>query len=120
MGSKFDRVGLTPKTIRMECCGKNLRQAQHFDRRLGSYNGKNAWLSAASSSPTATKQDAYDADAVNSTLERHVVPLFYKHSRRQVPKVWCRLMAETMRSICAKFSTHQMVAEYVKDLYLHP
>jgi glycogen phosphorylase len=83
------------------------------------YNKKNGWALGGEQFPgNRKKQDDYDAKAIYETLEGQVVPLFYSRDKGGVPQKWVKMMAESMRSICAQFSTHRMVAEYVKDYYL--
>jgi starch phosphorylase len=82
------------------------------------YNRKNGWALGGKQFPDRKQQDAYDANAIYETLEREVIPLFYTRDSRGVPRGWCRMMLESMRSVSAKFSTHRMVAEYVRGYYM--
>ncbi|MDX2114531.1 MAG: alpha-glucan family phosphorylase [Planctomycetota bacterium] len=82
------------------------------------YNRKNGWALGGKQFPESrAKQDAYDATAIYDTLEKSVIPLFYTRDRAGIPKGWVRMAAESMRSVCARFSTHRMVAEYVQNYY---
>jgi starch phosphorylase len=82
------------------------------------YNKKNGWAIGGKQFKSRKDQDAYDAEAIYTTLEKQVVPMFYKRGKDGIPREWCRMMAESMKSVCAKFSSHRMVAEYVRDYYL--
>lgn len=83
------------------------------------YDGRNGWvIGDAEVRPSRKKQDAFDAESLYRVLEREVVPTFYDRGRDGVPRAWCRMMADSMRSICCRFSSHRMVAEYVRDYYL--
>ncbi len=82
------------------------------------YNGKNGWAIGGRQFKTRAQQDSFDANAIYETLERQVVPMFYKRSKGGVPQAWVKMMAESMRTVCCKFSTHRMLAEYTTDYYL--
>lgn len=82
------------------------------------FNGKNGWALGGKQFDDRAKQDAFDAEAIYSTLESQVVPLFYKRGRDGIPAGWVKMMAASMESICARFSTHRMLAEYTKGYYL--
>lgn len=82
------------------------------------YNKKNGWALGGKQLKSRREQDAYDAQSVYATLEKQVIPLFHARDRKGVPVKWCRMMAESMRSVCCRFSAHRMVAEYVRDYYL--
>jgi len=82
------------------------------------YNGKNGWALGGKQFTDRAKQDAYDAQAIYETLERKVVPLFYRRDRHGVPLGWVKMAAESMRSVCCEFSTHRMLADYTKGYYL--
>lgn len=82
------------------------------------YNRNNGWALGGRQFADRKKQDAYDAEAIYSTLEREVVPMFYDRGKDGVPRRWARMMLESMRSIGARFSAHRMVAEYVREYYL--
>jgi starch phosphorylase len=77
------------------------------------YNGKNGWSIGGRQFDRRDRQDAFDAKALYDTLERKVVPLFYERDRAGLPRGWCAMMMESMRSTGAAFSSHRMVAEYV-------
>jgi starch phosphorylase len=82
------------------------------------YNGKNGWAIGGRQFKTRAQQDSFDANAIYEALERQVVPMFYKRTRDGIPQAWVKMMAESMRTVCCKFSTHRMLAEYTKDYYL--
>jgi len=83
------------------------------------YNTRNGWqLGQGKVFKSRTQQDKHDAEAIYTTLENHIVPMFYQRGEDNVPNAWCTIAAESMKTICAKFSTHRMVAEYTKGYYL--
>ena len=63
------------------------------------------------------KQDRVDATAIYETLEKRVVPMFYDRGKDGIPKEWCRMMARGLSTVCARFSSHRMVAEYAESYY---
>ncbi len=82
------------------------------------YNGKNGWvIGDESEKGSRAQRDRADAESLYERLERGVVPAFYDRDSKGVPRAWCRMMAESMRSICCQFSSHRMVAEYVEGSY---
>ena len=64
------------------------------------------------------KQDSYDADSIYTLLERKIVPAFYNRDRSGVPRKWVAMMTESMKTVCAQFSSHRMLAEYLSKYYL--
>ncbi|TVQ75158.1 MAG: alpha-glucan family phosphorylase [Phycisphaeraceae bacterium] len=83
------------------------------------YNGKNGWaIGDGSARATRAEQDEVDAEAMYSVLEREIVPMFYKRNGQGIPVQWVERMGESMRSICCKFSTHRMLADYLREAYL--
>ena len=83
------------------------------------YNGKNGWLIGDGRQlkrPAA--QDRYDVGELYRLLEKQVVPAFYDRGPDHLPKRWLAMMRESMKSICAAFSTHRMLADYLADYYL--
>lgn len=82
-------------------------------------HGKNGWALGGKQFPgDRRKQDDFDVKAIYDTLEKQIVPLFYDRDRAGVPQKWVKMMARSMQTICARFSTHRMVAEYVEGYYL--
>lgn len=83
------------------------------------YNGKNGWaIGDGTAKPTRSEQDEADAEAIYSGLEKEIVPLFFKRNAKGIPTEWTEKMAESMKSICCKFSTHRMLADYLREAYL--
>ena len=64
-----------------------------------------------------SKGDAADAEAIYSTLEREIVPLFYERDERNLPLGWIRMSKEAMRTLAPRFSSQRMVIEYINRLY---
>jgi starch phosphorylase len=83
------------------------------------YNGHNGWaLGDGSELPDRAAQDARDANAIYQMLETEIVPAYYERNAEGIPLRWTAMMRESMRSCGAKFSTHRMLADYVRGYYL--
>lgn len=83
------------------------------------YNGKNGWaIGREKPESTRTKQDKVDAESIYSLLETEIVPEFYDRDANGIPTKWVERMRESMTSVCAEFSSHRMVADYVNSSYL--
>lgn len=61
--------------------------------------------------------DARDAAAIYNLLESEIVPLFYERDEDGIPQGWAQRMINGMQTICAQFSTHRMLADYVRGYY---
>ena len=63
-------------------------------------------------------QDHVDAESLYSTLERDVVPLFYKRDADGLPRGWIALMKNSIRVLAPAFSGDRMVKQYTERFYL--
>lgn len=63
-------------------------------------------------------QDQVDLAAIYDTLEREVVPTFYNRDSDGVPREWIQRQKNALRTLAFRFSSHRMVAEYVKNCYI--
>ncbi len=82
------------------------------------FNGKNGWaIGDASAARTCAQQDKRDAESIYHLLEKEIVPMFYDRDRQGVPRKWAKMMGESMRTTCCQFSTHRMLADYVRGFY---
>lgn len=83
------------------------------------FNGRNGWaIGDGRELGSAAAQDRYDAACIYELLEREIVPAFYDRDREGIPRRWVAMMRESMRTVCAAFSAHRMLGEYVRDYYL--
>ncbi|MCK4340830.1 MAG: alpha-glucan family phosphorylase [Phycisphaerae bacterium] len=79
------------------------------------YNGRNGWvIGDGTEARTHAAQDRNDAEAIYGLLESEIVPLFYDRDRNDVPQRWVRRMVASMKTICGRFNTHRMLAEYLQ------
>ena len=82
------------------------------------FNGKNGWsFGHETDIGDHGRQDSEDAVALYQLLQDEIVPLFYDRNDNGVPVGWVELMKESMASCSGEFSSHRMVAEYVKKAY---
>jgi glucan phosphorylase len=81
------------------------------------FNGRNGWAINGREFRDRRMQDRHDADAIYDLLESRIVPEFFARDRSGIPRRWVKRMIESMSSVCAKFSAHRMVGEYVKKFY---
>jgi starch phosphorylase len=63
-------------------------------------------------------QNQVDLGAAFDALEREVVPIFYNRDADGVPREWLRRQKNALRTLAWRFSSHRMVAEYVKNCYI--
>lgn len=89
-----------------------------FDGANGA-DGSNGWaIGDGRLFADQSKQDAHDARCIYELLERQIVPEFYARDARGIPSKWVRRMVASMRSVCAAFSTHRMLGDYLQRYYL--
>lgn len=79
------------------------------------FNGKNGW--AFGQENHDTDRNPADSEAIYETLEREIIPLFYKISEDGVPHEWVRVMKDTIKSTAHRFSARRMVKEYIEKFY---
>jgi starch phosphorylase len=74
------------------------------------FNQKNGWgIQEVNGDQTALE--------IYRILEEEVVPRFYERDSRGIPREWCQLMKEAIRSTAAPFSARRMVKEYCGRIY---
>ena len=83
------------------------------------FNGKNGWAIGDGRELSSRKaQDEYDANCIYDLLENEIIPRFYARNRAGIPRRWVSMMRNSLSSIPAKFSTHRMLADYLRDYYM--
>jgi starch phosphorylase len=63
-------------------------------------------------------QDQVDLAALYDVIEREVIPCFYHRDADGVPRAWIQRQKNALRTLAWRFSSHRMVAEYVKNCYV--
>jgi starch phosphorylase len=64
-------------------------------------------------------QDAVEGHLLYDTLEREVMPLFYKRDAEGIPRAWVKNIKTTLKRLGFAFSSNRMVAEYTDRCYLN-
>ncbi len=64
-------------------------------------------------------QDAVAGHLLYDTLEREVIPLFYKRDADGLPREWIENMKTTLKRLGFAFSSNRMVAEYTERFYVN-
>ncbi len=83
------------------------------------YNGSNGWaIDTGKPQADPHTQDMVDAAKLYDLLETEVVPLFYHRDADDVPRGWCQVMKEAIRTTAPIFSTRRMVKEYTERFYV--
>ncbi len=83
------------------------------------YNDRNGWaIGDGTEMKSRAQQDQHDAEVIYNLLEKEIAPMFYKRDRDGIPRRWVRMMANSLKTVACRFSTHRMLGEYVKDSYL--
>ena len=83
------------------------------------YDGNNGFqIGGGRRFATRRQQDRYDASALYALLEQRIVPMFYRHDRKGVPRQWMKMAIASMKSVCGRFHSHRMLGAYLKQFYL--
>lgn len=83
-----------------------------------SFDGTNGWaIGGEVEYDDQEEQDAADAESLYRLLEREVVPEFYRRDRAGLPRAWIARARRSLKTVPRRFSTHRMVADYVRDAY---
>jgi starch phosphorylase len=63
-------------------------------------------------------QDAVEGHLLYDTLEREVIPIFYKRDADGLPREWIKNIKTTLKRLGFAFSSNRMVSEYTERFYL--
>ena len=64
------------------------------------------------------ENDAVEAEALYTLLEREVVPAFYARDSSGRPREWTTMMTASIRRLGAEFNTGRMVRDYAERAYM--
>ncbi len=85
------------------------------------YNQYNGWTIG----PVITKlhelegqADYADAESLYTLLEQEVVPQYFERGEQKLPEKWLNKVRHAMRTLTPQFSSHRMVADYMRDYYI--
>lgn len=84
------------------------------------YNSKNGWaIGNDHEFANTNEQDEYDANSLYDTLEKEIIPLYYRlRSSDGLPGDWIARVKECIRTLGPTFSTRRMVKEYAERMYV--
>lgn len=83
------------------------------------FNGKNGWkIGAGQDHRGTTKDDQRDVASLYKTLEKEVVPLYFKRANGDTPTDWLARMKNAIQTIPPVFNSHRQVRQYLAKYYL--
>jgi len=83
------------------------------------YDGSNGFaIGNGASHKNEEVTDARDAESLYQVLETQVIPEFYDQDADGLPRRWVLRMMNSISSLAWRFSSHRMVADYVRLAYL--
>ncbi len=62
--------------------------------------------------------DFVESQTIYNVLENEIIPTFYDRGRDNLPRSWIRKMKLALAEVAPQYSSHRMVADYVKDAYI--
>ncbi len=84
------------------------------------YDGSNGFaISKGTSHVDDRVTDARDAADLYRVLSEEVIPLYYDRDIDNLPRHWIKRMMNSISSLAWRFSADRMVADYVRQAYLH-
>ena len=82
------------------------------------YNGENGFaIGDLDADGTDAVIDADDAEALYSTLENEIIPMFYSLNTDGLPAEWIYRMKSSMATLTNQFSSDRMVTDYLTNIY---
>jgi len=63
-------------------------------------------------------QDAIESQDIYNSLEKEIVPLFYRRGEAGIPREWVDKMKAGLRHLMPIYNSHRMVQEYMNRYYL--
>jgi glycogen phosphorylase len=84
---------------------------------LEGFDGRNGWSIPGELTDDPQEQDALDAEALYSLLEREIVPRFADRGPDGVPHAWVGMIKRSLKTLGPRFSATRMVEQYRDELY---
>ncbi len=82
------------------------------------YNGDNGFaIGDLTDEATDVETDAEDAEALYSTLENEIIPMFYSVDENGLPTEWIGRMKNSIATLTSQFSSDRMVTDYLTRIY---
>jgi starch phosphorylase len=83
------------------------------------YDGSNGFaIGSGGQDVDERKQDEDDAAALYDVLDNEVIPLYYEHDARGVPRGWVTRMKKAIQTLAWRFNAGRMVLDYANDYYM--
>ena len=83
------------------------------------YDGRNGFaIGYGGSYPDVEEQTRRDAANLYQALEQEVIPLFFDHDERGLPRRWIERVRWAIVSLGWRFNADRMVLDYFRDCYL--
>jgi starch phosphorylase len=83
------------------------------------YNGKNGWaIGDDVFYDNEYFQDNADSESLYDLLENQIIPLFFDRDSKGIPIKWVNMMKESIKSLTYQFSTHRMLQDYTRFMYI--
>lgn len=61
--------------------------------------------------------DNFESDSLYNTLEKEIIPLFYKRDKDGIPVEWVKKVKGSIKNLAGYFNTERMVKEYYEMFY---
>ncbi len=82
------------------------------------FDGTNGWaIGAGEEHEDPITQDRDDCEALYSTLEDEVVPLWTERDSDGIPRGWLTAVRRSMQTCIPLFTSHRMVRDYALRIY---
>jgi starch phosphorylase len=83
------------------------------------YDGSNGFaIGKGTSHVDHNVTDRRDGEALYEVLENEVIPRFYDRDIDGLPRTWIEMMKSSIATLAWRFSSHRMVADYVRTCYV--
>jgi len=67
---------------------------------------------------SVTLQDQLESEALYNTLEREIIPLFYRRNEIDLPVEWIKKMKASIHMAGQRFSAQRMLMDYANNFYV--
>ncbi|MBN1780431.1 alpha-glucan family phosphorylase [bacterium] len=82
------------------------------------YDGSNGWsIGEDREYYNSWEQDEADSRSIYETLEKVILPLFFKRDEDGVPAEWLEIVKNSIKTILPVFNTDRMVRDYTMNYY---
>jgi starch phosphorylase len=61
--------------------------------------------------------DNYESESLYDTLEKEIIPMFYKRNENGIPVEWVKKIKGSIKNLAGYFNTERMVKEYYEMFY---